>query len=85
MERGSPFQVCLFTDQRNGPSPTEFILLVSSQNLDRAVSCFLSNVPAPQPADRTLTNFFREVTGAFQKNTIFEVRRESKTKYRSMQ
>lgn len=45
-------KACLFTDQRRGPSPTEFILLVSSQNLDRAVSCFLSNAQAPQPAEQ---------------------------------
>lgn len=73
-------KACLFTDQKSGPSPTEFILLVSSQNLDRAVSCFLSNVPAPLPTDRTLAKIFPEVTGAFHKKTIFEARRESKRK-----
>lgn len=73
-------KACLFTDRRNGPSPTEFILLVSSQNLDRAVSYLSCNPPAPQPADRTLAKIFPEVTAAFQGNAIFDVRGETNRK-----
>ena len=73
-------KACLFTDRRNGPSPTEFILLVSSQNLDRAVSYFSCNPPAPQPADRTLAKIFAEVTAAFHGKAIFEARDETNRK-----
>ena len=75
-------RACLLMDPRRSLPHRIYSLLVSSQNLDRAVSCFLSNVPAPQPAEGTLTKFFPEVTAAFHKNAAFKARGEPKRKRR---